>query len=128
MTQTSGDSGAEASVSGAISIFAKWTEDIYFFSPDGSAMSLTGLDLYFQFRTDPSSRAADVTLSTDAGTLSIVADGGAVNSILRISADGSLFEDYEGDMTADLIAVDGSGDTTHYAHGVVSFRNNPVAI
>ena len=128
MTQVRGESGAEANVSGTISIFAKWTEDIYFFDPDGSAMSLTGLAFHFQFRSDPSSTAADVTLSTAAGTLSLVADSGAVTSILRISADGSLFEDYEGDMIADLVAVDGSDNETHYAHGVVSFRNNPVAI
>jgi hypothetical protein len=128
LARSYGESGAESVVSGTISIYAKWSEDIYFRDPDGAAMDLTGLAFYFQFRSDASSTSADVTLSTTAGTLSIEADSGAVDSILRISVDGSVFSSYEGDMAADLVAVDGSGDEVHYAHGVVSFRNNPVAI
>lgn len=128
ISRSLGESGAEATVSGTVSIFAKWSEDIYFRDPDGAAMDLTGLAFYFQFRCNAEATSADVTLSTAAGTLSIVADSGAVTSILRISADSSTFSSYEGDMIADLVAVDGSGDETHYAHGVVSFRNNPVAI
>lgn len=128
MTKLIGAAGAEAELSGEISIYSDWNEDIYFFDPDGAAMSLTGLSFYFQFRSDPSQTNADVTLSTAAGTLSLVADSGSVISILRINVDDGVFASYEGDMIADLVAVDGSGDKTHYAHGVVSFRNAPVTI
>jgi len=120
LARSFGESGAESVISGTVSMFAKWSEDIYFRDPDGAAMDLTGLAFYFQFRCNAEATSADVTLSTAAGTLSIVADTGAVNSILRISADSGTFSSYEGDMIADLVAVDGSGDEVHYAHGVVS--------
>lgn len=125
-----GESGADAEISGTIAIFAHWGEDIYFRDPSsGSAMDLTGLSFYFQFRSDPSSRGADVTLSTANGMLSLELDSGSVLSILRIDAGSGTFSAYEGDMIADLVAVDDlTGDEFLYAHGVVTFRNNPVAV
>lgn len=124
-----GNHGAQADVSGEISIYAKWSEDIYFFdASDGSAQDLTGLSFQMQFRCDRSQTTADVTLSTSAGTLSIVEDSGSVDSILRIAAAPGTFANYEGDMICDLVATDGSGDETHYAHGVVTFLNDPVAV
>jgi hypothetical protein len=123
-----GQSGAENEISGTIPIYADWTEDIYFFEPDGDAMDLDGLAFKMQFRCDPSQTSADVTLSTAAGTLSLVDDGGSVTSILRISADAGTFANYAGDMICDLIGIDGSNNVTLYGHGVVKFTNNPVAI
>ena len=123
-----GNISAEAYISGEISTYADWNEDIYFFDPDGAAMSLTGIAFYMQFRSDPEQESADVTLSTAAGTLSLVADSGAVTSILRIDADDALFSSYIGDMVVDLLGVDGSDVKTHYGHGVVTFTNSPVAI
>ena len=126
--RTAGQSAAETTISGEISIFATWQEDIYFFDPDGSAMDLSAIAFHFQFRSDPAATDADVTLSTAAGTLSIEEDEGSVESILRITAPAGTFDQYEGDMIADLIGVDGSSNVTHYAHGVVAFRNDPVAL
>lgn len=128
MTSSNLTSGAECSVSGTISIYAKWSEDIYFYDPDGAAMDISDLDFYFQFRRCQDQTSADVTLSTDAGTLSIEENDGSVESILRISADAATFSSFPGDMIADLVAVDQSGDETHYAHGVVTFTNDPVAV
>lgn len=128
LARTAGESGAQCEISGTVPIYAKWSEDIYMRDPDGAPMDLTGLDFYFQFRSDACSTSADVTLSTDAGTLSIEDDAGSVASILRISADAGTFSSYVGDMVADLVCVDQNGDETLYAHGIVSFRNNPVAI
>lgn len=129
LARGAGDSGAELIISGTMPIYAQWSEDLYFFDPsDGGAMDLTGLSFQFQFRSDPSQTSADVTLSTATGALSIVADGGAVNSILRIDADAGTFANYEGDLIADLVCTDQSGNETLYAHGIVSFKNNPVAI
>lgn len=125
---TAGQSAAETAISGEISIYATWTEDLYFYEPDGTAMDLDGLTFYLQFRCDPSQTDADVTLSTTAGTLSLVDDSGSVTSILRISAAAGTFDQYEGDMICDLLAVDQSSNKTHYGHGIVSFRNDPVAI
>ena len=124
-----GPSGAECELSGEISTFATWSEDLYFFDPsDGSAMDLDGLSFKFQFRSDPGQTDADVTLSTAGGTLSIVDDDGSVSSILRISVPPGTFDGYEGDMIADLICIDQSSNVIHYAHGVVTFTNNPVAV
>ena len=131
LARGAGDHGAETTISGTIPIYAKWTEDIYFYDPsDGSAMTLTGLVFYFQFRSDPDQTSADVTLSTSGSSpaLSLVADGGGVTSILRISAAAGTFTNYEGDMIADLVAVDQSDNETLYGHGVVRFTNNPVSV
>lgn len=119
---------AECVVSGEISIHATWTEDIYFRDPDGAAMDISALDFQFQFRDDPSKTGADVTLSIDSGELSIVEDSGSVDSILRITVDPARFSAYPGNMVADLIAIDTGGNVTHYAHGVVTFCNDPVAV
>lgn len=126
--RNAGQSGAESIVSGTIPIYATWTEDIYFFDSAGAAMNISGLGFYFQFRKDGTNTGADITLSTVTGELSIVADGGSVNSILRINANDGVFSAWAGDMIADLLAVDGSDNVTLYSHGVISFTNNPVAV
>jgi len=123
-----GNTAAECAMSGEISARADWNEDIYFFDPDGAAMSLTGITFYMQFRSDPDQESADVTLSTTAGTLSLVADDGAVTSILRIDVDDDVFSNYIGDMTVDLVGVDASSVKTHYGHGIVTVLNDPATI
>lgn len=127
LARTAGQSGAEAEISGTIAINATWTEDIYFFAPDGSAMDLTGLAFEFQFRRDPRQTSADITLSTAAGTLAIENDAVSVASILRIEAAAAMFQSYDGDMIADLVAQDASLNVFLYGHGTVSFRLNPGA-
>lgn len=128
ISRAAGSSGAESKISGEISIYATWNEDIYFFDPsDGSAMGLTGIDFELQFRKDAGQTSADVTLSITAGTLSLQDDSGSVKSILRIAAPAGTFTNYEGDMIADLVAQDVSDNVIHYGHGIVSFRNDPVA-
>lgn len=128
LARSKGPSGAESEVSGAIAIYADWNEDIYFRDPStGTAMDLTGLSFQFQFRCNPNSVSADVTLSTSNGMLSIQEDSGSVDSILRIAAPRGTFSAYQGDMIADLIATDVSNQVTLYAHGIVTFTNNPVS-
>lgn len=126
--RTAGASGAETILSGVVPAYATWSEDIYFYDSAGVAMDISNLDFYFQFRCDGTSTGADVTLSTVAGDLSIEADGGLVNSILRIDVEPGRFSAIKGDLIADLFAVDGSANVTLYAHGVVTLTNNPVAV
>lgn len=128
LARNAGQSGAETVVTGTIPIYATWTEDIYFFDPDGAAMDISDLDFQFQFRCSGTNTGADVTLSITGGELSIVDDGGSIPSILRINANPGTFSSYVGDMIADLVAIDASDNVTLYAHGVVAFTNNPVAI
>ena len=121
--------GAETKISGEISAFADWNEDVYFFDPStGAAMPISGMGWYLQFRRDEKQTGADVTLSTVEGSLSIVADDNAVDSILRIAAAPGTFSSYIGNMICDLVGVDGDGETFHYGHGVVTILNDPVTI
>lgn len=120
-----GQSGAESEISGVIAINATWSEDIYFFDSDGAAMDISNLDFEFQFRSNETDTGAAVTLSTDDSTLTAVADGGSVISILRINVDPGTFTAYVGDMVADLVAIDSTDIVTLYGHGIVTFTNNP---
>lgn len=118
-----GDSGALFEMSGTVPINATWSEDIYF-QEAGSAMDLTGLSFKLTLRSSQDSDSAHYTLSTAAGTLSITTDDDDVE-VLRISVARGTFTD-TGNFIADLASQDGAGSVTHWAHGIVSLRNNPV--
>lgn len=122
-----GESGAENTISGAIPAFTHWAEDLYFRDADGE-MSLTGLSFRLQFRQSADQTGADVTLSSTGSELSIVASTSGTSSILRISVASGTFSAWTQDMVADLVCIDSTGNTTLYAHGVVSFVNNPVTL
>jgi len=118
--------GAMFEVSGEVSDFATWSEDMYFLE-GGAGVDLTGISFQMQFRSNPQSSTADFTLSTSDGTLSIADDDNSVASIVRIDVTAGNLGSYQGDYIADLVAKDQADKVIHYAHGVVSFRNNPVA-
>jgi hypothetical protein len=124
---SAGDSGAMFEISGTVPTNATWSEDIYF-SEEGAAMDISGLDFKLTFRADADQDSADITLSTDAGTLSVVEDTDAgVDRILRILVTAGTFNSYEGDFIADLASRDTDSKVTLWAHGVVTFQKNPVA-
>jgi hypothetical protein len=118
-----GDSGALFDMSGAIPVNATWQEDIYF-QEAGAAMSLDDLDFKLTLRCDPKQDSADYTLSTGDGTLSLATDGDGVD-VLRVNVPAGTFT-RTGDYIADLASKDANDAVTHWAHGVVSLRNNPV--
>lgn len=127
LARDAGTSGAYFEVSGAVANNATWQETIYFMEA-GSPMVLTGLSFKMTFRCDGESDSADLTLSTDGGTLSIIADadsGIANNLYINVPA-GSL-SGYRGDYIVDIASEDVAGVVTPWAHGVVSFRPNPVS-
>lgn len=126
--RTVGQSGAECEVSGTVAIHATWSEDIYFFTPGGAAMDISEMEFELQFRDSLISDSAVITLSTIGGELTIETDEGSIASILRISADPGTFSSYPGDLVTDLVAIDSDDNVTLYAHGVVTFTNNPVAV
>lgn len=123
-----GTSGAETVISGEISTYATWMEDIYFWTPEGAPMDISGLDFEMQFRCSPKETSANITLSTSNTLLSIEEDAGLVDSILRIDVPAGTFSGHNGDMICDLVGIDSNNNIIHYGHGVVSFRNDPVAI
>jgi hypothetical protein len=123
ITRGNGDHGALFDMSGSVPINATWAEDLYF-QEDGAAMDLTGLSFKLTLRADPEDESATYTLSTDAGTLAITTDADAVE-ILRIAVTPGTFSE-TGDFVADLASEDGDDVVTHWAHGTISLRKNPV--
>lgn len=120
-----GESGALFEVSGTIPTGATWSEDIYF-SESGAASDLTGLDFKMTFRADPDNTGADITLSISGGELTIVDDDDGNARILRIGVTADTLDGYSGDYICDLASQDENGTVTLWAHGVVTFRQNPV--
>ena len=127
LANQSGASGAFIEISGEVANNATWQEIIYFMQA-GSPMVLTGLSFKMTFRSDGSDSAADYTLSTTAGTLTIQNDAtsGIANN-LYINAPASALTGLYGDYVCDLASQDSGGVVTLWAHGTVSFRQNPVA-
>lgn len=119
----SGDSGALFDMSGTWSINSTISEDIYFHEA-GVAMDLTGLDFKMTLRADPDSESADYTFSIDSGQLAITTDDDSVE-ILRLTITAGTISQ-TGDYVADLASQDASDVVTHWAHGIISLRNNPV--
>lgn len=118
--------GALFSLSGSVSNNATWDEYIYFLQ-SGSGMVLTGISFQLQFRDDPENTSSVLTLSTDGGELVITNDDNSQPTILRINVPYTTISGLSGDYVADLVGKDGNDKLTHYAHGVVTFRPNPVA-
>lgn len=113
-------------MSGTVATNATWAEDIYF-TEAGAAFDLTDLDFKMTFRCEADNASADFTLSIDDGTLSIVADSDSgIDRVLRITVAAGTLNSYEGDYIADLASQDADGVVTLWAHGIVSFRPNPV--
>lgn len=126
LARTAGEHGALFDLSGAVSNNATWDEYIYF-REAGVAVVLTGLSFQFQFRNCEGDTSVALSLSTASGQLVITNDDEAIASILRINVAYSVISGLEGDYVADLVAKDSNSKLIHYAHGIVSFRQNPVA-
>lgn len=118
-------SGALFELNGTVANNATWSEDIYF-TEEGSAMDISGLDWKMTFRSCGESDTADFTLAIGSG-LSIVEDADAgVDRILRITVAPGTLSSYSGDYVCDLASQDVADVVTLWAHGTVSFRSNPV--
>ena len=124
--RTAGASGALFEMSGVVSNNVTWDENINF-TENGTAMVLTGLSFQFQFRDAQDDTSTVLTLSTADSELVITADDGGVNSILRINVAYTVIDGLEGDYIADLVGKDAASKLTHWAHGVVTFRHDPLA-
>jgi hypothetical protein len=125
LARSTGEAGALFDLSGTVATNATWSEDI-FFSEAGAPFDISGLDWKLTFRRSGENTTADITLSTAAGTLTVVADDNGHQRILRIGASASALNAWEGDYIADLASKDGAGAVMLWAHGTISFRTNPV--
>ena len=118
-------------LSGEISNNATWSEDIYFLD-SGAGMILTGLSFQLQFRAIPTNAhepnsAAYLTLSTATGELVITNDDNSQATILRIGVPYTTISNMNGEFQADLVSKDVANTLTHWASGVVTFSQSPIA-
>lgn len=120
------ESGALFTLSGAVANNATWDEYIYFMEA-GLPSDISGLDWKMTFRRDGRNTSADVTLSTDAGTLIITQDDNGNNSVLQVLVPAGQLTNINGDYIADLASEDVNGKVSLWAHGVVTFAPNPVS-
>lgn len=125
LARSTGEAGALFEISGTVPTNATWDEDIYF-TQDGAPLDISEMDWKLTLRCDPENTSADTTLSTDAGTLSVVADDDGYLRILRINVTAGTLNNYEGEYIADLAARDPADKVILWAHGVISLRPNPV--
>lgn len=113
-------------VSGEVSNNATWDELIYF-RQDGLPMSIADFAFEFQFRRCDSSASLDLTLSTAAGDLVIADDDNSQPTILNVNVPYTRISGMCGDYRADLVSKDANNKLTHWASGVVTFTNSPIA-
>lgn len=123
----SGQHAADNTVTGVISNGATWFET--FQIKDQSGNDVTGLTsdtFQFQFRCDEGDVSTKLVISTTGGELSVSELNGATTVTINVTQ--STISSMCGDYVADLVSKAASdGKITHRAHGVVTFRNDPVA-
>lgn len=125
LARDQGGSGAMFEVSGYVATNATWSEDIYF-TDEGSAMDISELDWKMTFRCAAENTTADFTLSL-SDYLSIEEDDDSgVERVLRIAVPAGQLSSYRGDYICDLASEDSQGVVALWAHGIISFRLNPV--
>ncbi len=113
-------------LSGEVSNNVTWDEYIYFTS-SGSGMDLTGLAFQLQFRECPHGTTTILALSTAAGQLVITNDTNGDPTILRINVPYTTISSLQGDYIADLASKDDNGKLIHWASGIITFEQSPVA-
>ena len=121
------DHSADNTVSGIISNGADWAETFTLVDETGAQVTGVSADTFqFQFRACEDETSATLTLSTTASTLS-VSEGGSSTTI-TIDCPQSSLTNIEGDYVADLVSKDSvTSDLTHHGHGIVTFKNSPIA-
>ena len=130
ITSKVGETGARALLSGSISNGATWYEDIAM-TEDGTAIagSPASWTWTMTFRESTDDTSARLTLTT-ADYLDI--SQGASSTTLQIRVPKASLTALAGDYIVDLKSLDTSdttadsaGRSIHWAHGVVTVRNEP---
>lgn len=119
-------SGAYGIIFGTISNGATWWEDVELTENDTVITNADTWTWRMTFRKTYDD-TIDLTLSTTDGTLTI--SQGASATTLQIRVVYTALTNLEGDYICDLSSLDTSTTPDrlrHWAHGVVSFRNEPI--
>lgn len=126
MRYRSGSHAADNTVTGVISSGATWYETFQIKDQNGNDVTgLTGDTFQFQFRCDEGDDSTKLVISTPT-ELSVTELNGTTT--VTINVPQSTISSMCGDYVADLVSKAASdGKLTHRAHGVVTFRNDPVS-
>lgn len=127
MRRGAGNHAADNHVTGVVSNGATWYETFQIKDQNGDDVTgLTSDTFQFQLRCSEDDDSADLTLTTADGTLAVSESGGVTTVTINVPA-ASLSE-MDGDYIADLVSKAASDSRlTHRAHGVVTFRNDPIS-
>lgn len=122
-TRFEAGTGARFRLTGTVSNGATWSES-YSFAVDGAA--ITDADLFtwqFNFR---SSYAEGVVLSLSTTDSTLTITQGAAATALGIVVPYASLSALQGDYIADLVYQTVAGARVHFAHGIVTFRYEPL--
>lgn len=119
--------GAQNNIAGVLSNGAAWYQTISLTDENGSPLTGVNADTWqFQFRCSSEDTSTILALSTTDGVLTVTE--GADSTTMLINAPQSSLASMDGDYTVDLVSKAVSdGRLTHRAHGIVTFRNDPIA-
>lgn len=126
-TKNSQSHFAMNTVTGGISNGATWVETITLVDEDGAALTGVAADEWrLTLRADEDQDTADLTLTNAVGGELTVTEG--TTTTLDINCPQSSLDALDGDYVIDIVAKDSVTDKlTHYAHGLISVRNDPIA-
>lgn len=126
MRRGAGNHAAENTLSGSVSNGATWSVNYILRNYNGDNVTGYSADTFqWQFRTSEENDAADLTLSTTAGTLSVSETDGVTT--VTVNAAQSVIAGMCGDYVSDLVSKDSvTGNLTHHGHGIITFNNSPI--
>jgi hypothetical protein len=110
-----GDSAALNTISGEVSTDASWHEDIVLEEDGEQATEVEDWEWRMTFRKGHSD-SADLTINE-----------GSAETVLEIRVAASALTSMDGDYVADIASKDTDGRIIHWAHGIVTFNNDPIA-
>ena len=121
-----GDTSARGIISGTISNGATWWEDVEI-TEDGTVITSADSWVWHLTVREDYETAPILTLTTADGTLTI--SQGSTSTTLQIRVAYTVLSDIIGDYIVDIASIDTSTNpdkVVHWAHGIVTFRNEPV--
>lgn len=116
--------GAKGIISGTVSNGATWREALEITENGTFITDAPTHEWRMIFRQD---ETVALTLSTTDGTLTVT--NGADSTTVSIAVAYTALSALEGDYVCDLASLDTSttpDDLVHWAHGVVTFRDEPI--
>lgn len=131
ITPRSGDTGARAILQGTISNGVTWREDVAM-TEDGVAIGGTPASWTWsmRFRCCEENDSTEFTLTTGGGGLTISQGSDATTLQIRVAR--ATVSNRVGDYIVDIKSIDTSdttddpeGYSVHWAHGMVTVRNEP---